>query len=927
MKLKKLLASILCVAMVLSTMSFTVFAEATVHNVSNDTELAEAIKTAVDGDTIKLAAGEYAGGISVGKEITFEGAIDENGNPTTVFSGNNSGDGYYQYSIYMNKGTIKNIKIVDAWKGIMTEGKGSLTIDNVTIVEAGYGIHIAEAKSAEDTVLIQNCNIDITWANSFAGGEYAIVMKNNVLTAENPYYGEEYGANLVNTFVPNTTIEDNIFGENAKILVRDVAKDGVEIGSNYYADGFENALSEDCAEGVKIETYYADIEMTEVVEAPKGTITPGYTTETRIWGEGTSNSAESFVVELYAGDVKIAQASLKDYEDIIDGDVYVTWGIPFNGEDTEYWDVEWYDGNPVVDIVPTKVVLLADGVTVAENEVQMNAPDNLNPVEWDELENVPAAARIGEKGYGSLEAAFAATVEGDTITMYADAEISEATAFDKAITIDLNDNTLNMTASHGTFSPSEPRITAYYITAPVTIQNGTVNVNNDVVPTGMDHGLFFVVTPGALTFDNVELNSDGFASYAMFGAYGELEFNNSTVNVKGNEGSERVIYSEEPGSLDVVASSITATDIEVYGIEMWAPYTIDEYSTINTTFYVKPIETNITNEVKIAFEATDDQRVYNIYVEAAEAGKTINRLSTVQGTFALDNDRMSYTLAPVDGVQLTNDVDTDNVYVFNFDGENAPDASGAKILIGTVTFGGYGEFNFTVTDGKIKTALLEDNIVSEYIPNGDTTGENDKQGNLDLNESVITGAEVAEAKRDVKVVISFYNELSDVINGADYNDMTVTITGSNNEVHTAQVGDIVDGQANYTAEKAEMTFNVTAGYRYTVVVKGEGYRTARYSTTVDAADDTLVLNFWNNAKDEVEFIEEGVERSQKNVTFLAGDIAQDNIIDKYDLAAVVSYFGFDNLQTANPDYVKYDLNRDGKIDADDISYVLVSWGK
>ena len=173
--------------------------------------------------------------------------------------------------------------------------------------------------------------------------------------------------------------------------------------------------------------------------------------------------------------------------------------------------------------------------------------------------------------------------------------------------------------------------------------------------------------------------------------------------------------------------------------------------------------------------------------------------------------------------------------------------------------------------------------------------------------------------------------------------MTVTLTGSNGEVHTAQVGDLVDvlddegnviGQApNYTAEKAEMEFTVTAGYRYSVVVKGEGYRTARYSTNVDASDDALVLTFWNNAKaDEnnnpvLAYIEDGEARSLKDVTFLAGDIAQDNIIDKYDLAAVVSYFGFDNLKADKQDYVKYDLNRDGKIDADDISYVLVSWGK
>ena len=107
MKLKKILALVLCVAMVLSTMSFTAFAEAAVYEVTNDTELAEALKNAVDGDTIKLAAGEYKGGISVGKDIILEGSVDEDGNPATVFNGGGT-------AIYISKGTVKNIKIENA---------------------------------------------------------------------------------------------------------------------------------------------------------------------------------------------------------------------------------------------------------------------------------------------------------------------------------------------------------------------------------------------------------------------------------------------------------------------------------------------------------------------------------------------------------------------------------------------------------------------------------------------------------------------------------------------------------------------------------------------------------------------------------------------------------------------------------------------
>lgn len=384
MKLKKLLSLMLCIAMVLSTMGLNVFAEGeTVHTVSNDTELADAIQNAVDGDTIKLAAGNYTGGISIGKNITFEGSVDENGNPTTVFSGGN-------VAIGISKGTVKNVKITDAFRGFYGEPCGDCVFDNVYMTGVTYGFHLV-AYSNDPQWTITNCYVDASWANSFGAHQCdgaTIVVRNNEFVSTTPYYDNGSGAPLVNTYSPKTIIEDNIFGANAKISIREEAKDGVKIGTNYYEDGFENALYEDCADGVKIETYYADREMTEVVEAPKGTITFGYTNNSRIWGEGGANANESFVVELYSGDEKIAQASLNDYENFIDGDVYVTWGIPFNGEDSKYWTVDWYGGNPCVDTVPTKVVLVADGVKVAENEVQMNAPDNLYPVKWEEIEAV-----------------------------------------------------------------------------------------------------------------------------------------------------------------------------------------------------------------------------------------------------------------------------------------------------------------------------------------------------------------------------------------------------------------------------------------------------------------------------------------------------------------------------------------------------------
>ena len=606
-----------------------------------------------------------------------------------------------------------------------------------------------------------------------------------------------------------------------------------------------------------------------------------------------------------------------------------------------------------------------------------------------------ASASIGSNLYSSLADALAAAVDGDTITLLADATptLTSRRAITKASVIDLNGKTLTLTEDDLFFgtttfkngnivvAPSVEASTAVFwmfenqtltfdnvdITATgvtgtylignwdnkekdvnINILNGTnIIIDNDTVAdltaviglNGTDHRV--TINDSNIDVNNIE------GRFYLGCANGSVNVDNSAINL---DGVKEGFYLRAGQELDIAGTSNVNVKLNNtngrYGINLTdatANYTVDDTATVNASIYKAPAPdgSNLAKKVKLSFEATDKQEVYNIYAEAVDG--TINRLSAVQVKFELDNSRMSYTLAPASelGVTLTNDLDDEKAYVFNFNGETAADATGAKLLIGTVTFGGYGNFNFTVDasfNNKIKTAQTTDNIVEEYVP----TPANEKQGTFDIASSAITGAEVEEAKRDVKVVIDFNNDIT-AGNDADYNNMWVTLTGSNGEVHTAQVGDLVDvlddegnviGQApNYTAEKAEMEFTVTAGYRYTVVVKGDGYRTARYSTNVDASDDALVLTFWNNAKaDEnnnpvLAYIEDGEARSLKDVTFLAGDIAQDNIIDKYDLAAVVSYFGFDNLKTTNPNYVKYDLNRDGKIDADDISYVLVSWGK
>ena len=169
--------------------------------------------------------------------------------------------------------------------------------------------------------------------------------------------------------------------------------------------------------------------------------------------------------------------------------------------------------------------------------------------------------------------------------------------------------------------------------------------------------------------------------------------------------------------------------------------------------------------------------------------------------------------------------------------------------------------------------------------------------------------DIAAATNDLTVNVSFPNNIVD--NAAAYQQMKATISGGDltQDIVVEFGGELTDNAYTFTQE---LTQNIT----YTVTIEGEGYRTARCSVNMNA---DKVLNFWNNVKDTA-------EANGETKNFLAGEIVKDGKINIYDLSAVVSYFGENNLVEDHPEYAKYDLNRDGKIDSKDVAMVLVSWG-
>ncbi len=368
-------------------------------------------------------------------------------------------------------------------------------------------------------------------------------------------------------------------------------------------------------------------------------------------------------------------------------------------------------------------------------------------------------------------------------------------------------------------------------------------------------------------------------------------------------------------------------------------------------------ESSVASDISIHFEKISNG-VYNIVAKANNGD--INELVSAQFTFKnlsklIDGAEMKYTIAGTNQFDATldqTDVDQDNAgedeqlgqdeyekYAFNANTATKAVSVklGEKIILGTITFDGFGTADFVIdadADNFIKTTKVDTNNEDTYVVNG--------VKNLVIDTAKINEA-VAAPMRDVQINIDFKNDLSGV-KDAFYNDMTVVVENAQlGYKRTIRIGAASADEAaeadiyvaNYTADKATIELKgddaVFAGYQYTVTLTGAGYRTYRYVTTIDESDDKLVLTFWNNAKFESGDVDPfiPVEKGGKEIrtTFLAGDISMDNIIDKYDLAAVVSYFGTYNLSASNnPQYAKYDLNRDGKIDAEDIAYVLYSFG-
>ena len=521
-----------------------------------------------------------------------------------------------------------------------------------------------------------------------------------------------------------------------------------------------------------------------------------------------------------------------------------------------------------------------------------------------------------------------------------------------------------------------------------TIKNNTFKNFSTAVWSYVDHGALDTVVIDGNKFENVDNIANVYWGVENTAATIKVENNKSTdgstaqisitdfgktktpsvtaiprITVYGNDAEtvlgnmdETNIYSVDTGLVHSYASEgvLRSMDGDLPDGVVYVQYGTDnEEMFIVENGYVKEEAQN----VKLVFEENSyhadgkfsdelDNSVWDIYLVANEGG-ILHRLNSADFTFELTTDgkdAMAYEIIATNAEIKINNVNNDaNRYEFHYDGKTGTITDTAtKIKIGTVKFTGFGGYTFAVdttevaeNTNQVHTTTFVDNIVDSFIVGGVVDAEGNVTNELYVNSTI--DSTIIVPTKTLTINIDFPNSVEN--NAVAYQQMKVVVSGGELEAPlTIDLGtksEISDFTSVTYDNKDDIKVTVTDLYTikvenlleintaYNVEVSGAGYRTAKYTVTMT---DNKTLNFWNNVKDNKVEVEEGKDTSAKNVTFLAGDIVKDSLINIYDLSAVVSYFGEIDLDEDNkPEYAKYDLNRDGKIDSKDVAYVLVSW--
>ena len=590
-------------------------------------------------------------------------------------------------------------------------------------------------------------------------------------------------------------------------------------------------------------------------------------------------------------------------------------------------------------------------------------------------------AEIGDKKYATLADAVAAAQDGDTITILTDCTLDAPIAVNKSLTFvgdsenhptltnsntdgrvfNINDNANPLTVnikninmiSNGGSGGAYPRGISMYrndrltlnvdnceITCgwyPINVASGNtnlvVNINNSIIN---GWSILNIWSSGTtITMNNskcLSLNDKSFGGSNDFSAIvynGDtqnisVKFNNTDIECKSLYGNNQNFTSFRENtannSLTINSGTYTgytnfcdsyntanygisisggsfSTDVSAYCVEGFSPKLVNGVYVVN----------DLTSEIAVKFASTSAKNVYDIVLD----GNREKIYELVSAEIQFVNAGNGYEISGTDDINVIPNTENPDRYGFYLkDGAVANRKTGTEIKIGTVTFPEQGAINFKVDANNSKVVATE---YATHLEKYYTAADANAKLTADSNGINST---IAAKTRNVAINVDFAHKLDNTGWNGNH-QITVTLKDA--------FGNIVGDNAYPLAianNAGTYTFADVPVGRITVTLKAPGFRTYTYTTTVEEGTAPLVLSFWNDTKRDTTAEVEAGKTMTNN--FVVGDIAMDYTVDKYDLAAVTSYYGTYNLTDTNK--IKYDLNRDGNIDITDVAYVLHNFG-
>ena len=403
-------------------------------------------------------------------------------------------------------------------------------------------------------------------------------------------------------------------------------------------------------------------------------------------------------------------------------------------------------------------------------------------------------AKIGETPYTTLEAAFAAATEGQTITMLDDATpaLTSQRAITKAAVIDLGDKTLTLTEDDLYFGTT-------------TFKNGTIIVDPSVKPST---AVFWMFANQTLTFDNVKIVATGVTGTYLIG----LEGDNSDLNLLN--GSEILVENTAALDLDIICVNGTNTcDIKVENSKVNVT-NLDGRVFFRGNYTVKDSEVNLAGITKAGFRIEAGQTLsiegtskVNIEGEPRDGGIHMTDLSA------------TYTKAETATVNATvNEPKVakvgENTYRTLAQAVAAVEDGGTITLIANETFtknnrynnGGWwdglgysGDKSFTIDLAGF--TISQDGALNDYLMWFKNDGAKDntitlKNGTLDAGTTAYCALATASSNAK-KITVNLEN--IELINN-NSNGATLKIRGG--AVLNANAGTIITGKNSYVGIEA-----------------------------------------------------------------------------------------------------------------------------